>query len=119
MQVGTVQGSLAVEIANACQNVRLDRRYQTADGFSPAEAFLSDGGTGYGLRSISHTAQKYGGSAKFRFNAETKTFTARMRLNINMPAGMNKSAGGGISPFGQPERINSNYVREKHRRYIQ
>ncbi len=84
VQVGTVQGSLAVEISNACQGVRLDRRYQTADGFSPAEAFLSDGGTGYGLRSISHTAQKYGGSAMFRFNAETRTFTARMRLN--MPA---------------------------------
>ena len=86
VQVGTVQGSLAVEISNACRSVRLDRRYQTADGFSPAEAFLSDGGTGYGLRSIAHTAQKYGGSAMFRFNAETRTFTARMRLN--MPTNM-------------------------------
>lgn len=82
VQVGTVQGSLAVEISNSCQGVRMDRRYQTADGFSPAEAFLSDGKVGYGLRSISHTAQKYGGSAMFRFNAETKTFTARMRLNM-------------------------------------
>ena len=92
VQVGTVQGSLAVEIANSCREVRLDRRYQTADGFSPAEAFLSDGKVGYGLRSIAHTAQKYGGSAMFRFNAETRTFTARMRLN--MPTGMNKSGGG-------------------------
>lgn len=87
VQVGTVQGSLAIEISNSCEGARLDRRYQGADGFSPAEAFLSDQpGGGYGLRSIAHAAQKYGGSAYFRFNAEREMFTARIRLNIHADA---------------------------------
>lgn len=84
IQVGTVQGSFAVEISNSCKNVRLNRRFQRADGFSPAEAFLSEGtGEGYGLRSIAHTAQKYDGSAGFRFNAENETFITRIRLNMH------------------------------------
>lgn len=84
VQVGTVQSSLAIEISNSCTGVRLDRRYQTADGFCPAQAFLSDRPDGgYGLQSIAHTAQKYGGSAKFRYNAEKNVFTARMRLNMH------------------------------------
>ncbi len=82
IRVGTVQDSLAVEIANSCRRVHLNRKYQTENGFSPAEAFVSDRDNGgYGLRSIAHTAKKYGGSAEFRFNAETETFTTRIRLN--------------------------------------
>ncbi len=85
VQIGTVQGSLAIEISNSCREVKLDRRYQTQDGFSPAKAFLSDRtGESFGLRSIAHTAHKYDGSAAFRFNAENETFTARVRLNIHM-----------------------------------
>lgn len=85
VHVGTVQGSLAIEISNACSDVCIDRRARTEDGFLPAEAFLSSRtGGGYGLRSIARTAQKYGGSAKFRYNVEKETFTARIRLN--MPA---------------------------------
>lgn len=80
--VGTVQDSLAIEISNACKKVHLNRKYQTENGFSPAEAFVSDRDNGgYGLRSIAHTAKKYGGSAEFRFNAGTETFTTRIRLN--------------------------------------
>lgn len=83
IQIGRVQGSLAIEISNSCNEVRLNRRYQAEDGFSPAEAFISEHtGESYGLRSISHTARKYDGSAAFRFNAEKKTFIARIRLNI-------------------------------------
>ena len=83
VRVGTVQGSLAIEISNACDGVRLGRREQTGDGFLPAECFLSERtGGGYGLRSIARTAQKYGGSAKFRYNAEKRMFTARVRLNM-------------------------------------
>ncbi len=83
VQVGTVEGSFAVEISNACKGVRINRQFQSADGFSPAEAFLSEGsGEGYGLRSIAHMARKYGGSAGFRFNAEKEMFTARIRLNM-------------------------------------
>ncbi len=84
IQIGTVQGSFAMEISNSCNKAHTDRRYATEDGFSPAEAFISDGaGRGYGLRSITHTAEEYGGSAAFRFNAQTKTFTTRIRLNIH------------------------------------
>ncbi len=83
VQVGAMQGSLAIEISNSCRGVRINRHYQTEDGFSPAEAFLSDHGGGYGLRSMASTAQKYGGSASFRFNAEKETFTSRVWLNIH------------------------------------
>ena len=82
VQVGAMQGSLAIEVSNSCKGVRINRHYQTEDGFSPAEAFLSDHGGGYGLLSMTNTAQKYGGSASFRFNAEKETFTTRIWLNI-------------------------------------
>lgn len=85
VRVGTVHGSLAIEISNACSGVRLSRREQTEDGYLPAESFLSDRSSGgYGLRSIAQTAQKYGGSAKFRYNAEDETFISRIRLNMPM-----------------------------------
>ena len=84
VKIGTIHGSLAIEIANSCKSVRLNRRFQNDDGFSPAEAFLSGSENGgYGLRSISYTARKYGGSAKFRFDAEKELFITRIRLNIN------------------------------------
>ncbi len=84
VQIGTVHGSLAIEISNSCSEVRLSRHSQTKDGFFSAEDFLSDrAGGGYGLRSIASTAQKYGGSARFRFNSEKKTFTSQVRLNMH------------------------------------
>ncbi len=82
VRIGTVQGSLAIEITNSCKEARISRRFRTEDGFLPAEAFLSGRAEGgYGLMSIAHTAQKYGGSAMFRFDAEKEIFTARIRLN--------------------------------------
>ncbi len=83
VRIGTVQGSLAIEITNSCKQARISRRFRTEDGFLPAEAFLSGRQSGgYGLMSIARTAQKYGGSAMFRFDAEKEIFTARIRLNI-------------------------------------
>ncbi len=83
-RIGTVQDSFAIEISNSCNRTHIDRRFQQTDNFLPAEAFLSDHeGGGYGLRSIAHTAQKYGGSAKFRFDPEKETFIARIRLNMH------------------------------------
>ena len=85
IRVGTVHGSLAIEISNSCKEARINRRFQAENGFSPAEAFLSARpGGGHGLRSIVHTAQKYDGSAKFRFNAEQEIFTTRIRLNMQV-----------------------------------
>ncbi len=83
IKIGTVMNSLAIEISNSCKGVRIAQYFMTEDGFLPAEAFLSGrSGVGYGLRSIAHTAQKYGGSALFRFNGEKEMFTTRIRLNI-------------------------------------
>ncbi len=84
IRLGTVNGSLAIEISNSCKEVNLDKRFSSEDGFMPANAFISSrNGGGYGLSSITHTAQKYGGSAKFRFDAEKELFTVRIRLNMH------------------------------------
>ena len=84
IKIGTVQDSLAMEISNSCGVVSFDRRFDTADGFLPAEAFLSGRSSGgYGLQSIAHTAHKYDGSAKFKYNAEKGIFTSRIRLNMH------------------------------------
>ncbi len=84
IRLGTVHGSLAIEISNSCKEVNLDKRFSSEDGFMPANAFISSrNGGGYGLSSIAHTAQKYGGSAKFRFDAEKELFTVRIRLNMH------------------------------------
>ncbi len=82
IQIGTVQRSLAIEISNPCMEVRVSRYFQNKSGFLPAEAFLSGNPEGgRGLRSIAQTARKYDGSDNFRFDAEKKIFTARIRLN--------------------------------------
>lgn len=84
VQVGTIQGSLVILIANPCREVYLQRRYRAARGLLPAEAFLSGRkGGGYGLRSLAHTAQKYGGEAQFQFDMEKATFTTRIRLDLH------------------------------------
>ncbi len=49
VSVGTVSGSLAIEISNSCSGVRLGRRMQTEDGFLPAESFLSGKDSGGGM----------------------------------------------------------------------
>ncbi|MCC8046208.1 MAG: GHKL domain-containing protein [Clostridiales bacterium] len=60
----------------------------SAEEFWPAEAYLStkSSGGGIGLRSVAHTAAKYGGSARFRYDEAEKTFTSRIRLNDAVPA---------------------------------
>lgn len=85
IHIGTVMDSLAIEINNSCTEVCYNDGYGSGEGFLPAKAFRSSRpGGGYGLRSIDNTAQKYGGSARFRFNAERKIFTAQIRLNMNI-----------------------------------
>ncbi len=84
IRIGEVGNSLAIEITNSCKDVHTDRRFDTEDGFLPAEAFISrrrEGGCG--LKSISHTAEKYNGSARFAFDGEENSFTSRIRLDIN------------------------------------
>lgn len=85
VRVGTIRGSLVIEITNPCReaHIRISGRHRPENGFLPADDFLSKrAGGGYGLRSLAHTAQKYGGDAQFRFDAAADTFTARIRLNL-------------------------------------
>ncbi|MCD7882227.1 MAG: GHKL domain-containing protein [Lachnospiraceae bacterium] len=81
---------LVMEVVNPCAGVRLSEAYTSSrkarseDGFWPAEAFLStreDGGLGLG--SIAHTAAKYDGSARFRYDETEQTFTTRVRLDAS------------------------------------
>lgn len=82
VQVDMIRGSLVVQISNACNEVHPSGIYRLCGDFLPAEAFLSPrAGGGYGLKSLSHTAQKYGGEARFCYDEAAKTFTTRIRLN--------------------------------------
>ena len=84
IQVGIIGGSLALQIENPCREVHPSGRYRLGDGFLPAAAFLSTrAGGGYGLKSLEHTARKYGGDAKFQYDEAAKTFTTRVRLNLH------------------------------------
>ncbi len=83
VDLGVLSGSLVVQVVNACASVRQRGGIAPVGGFLPAEAFEStrEGG-GHGLESLSITAQKYGGDARFRYDAAAGTFTTRVRLNL-------------------------------------
>lgn len=84
IQVGTIGGSLMVQVENPCTEIHPSGQYCLDGGFLPAAAFLSaraDGG--YGLGSLEHTARKYGGDARFCYDGQKKTFTTRIRLNLH------------------------------------
>lgn len=84
IQVGTIGGSLMVQVENPCTEIHPSGRYQLDGGFLPAAAFLSArAGGGYGLGSLEHTARKYGGDARFCYDGQKQTFTTRIRLNLH------------------------------------
>lgn len=84
IQIGVIGGSLVMQVENPCIHIHPTGRYPLDGAFLPAAAFAStrEGG-GYGLSSIEHTAQRYGGDAYFRYNEQAKTFTTRIRLNLH------------------------------------
>ncbi|MBS4915954.1 MAG: GHKL domain-containing protein [Clostridiales bacterium] len=87
IDVGIIGGSLAIQVENTCDAVHPSGKYPMNDGFLPSESFASarpDGGQG--LKSISAVARKYGGTARFRYLENSKTFTTQIRLNI-LPEG--------------------------------
>lgn len=84
VQIRMIHGSLVIQISNFCKEINLSGRYQLNGGFLPAEAFISTrSGGGYGLGSLSQTARKYGGEAKFKFDEVANTFITRIRLNLH------------------------------------
>lgn len=85
VRAGVVGGSFALEIKNPCQGIHMSGKCCLDGNFHPASAFLSErAGGGYGLRSLEHTAQKYGGNASFRFDENEKIFITRIRLNLHL-----------------------------------
>ena len=84
VQIGMINASFIVQISNSCSEIFLSGRYRLNGDFLPAEAFVSSRlGGGYGLGSLSHTAQKYGGEARFKYDDIANTFTTRIRLNLH------------------------------------
>lgn len=84
VQIGVIGGTLAIQVANACQGIHPSGKYRVDGSFLPASAFVSSrAGGGYGLSSLEHTAKKYGGNAAFGYDEHTKTFTTRIRLNLH------------------------------------
>lgn len=84
VELGVLSGSLVLQVVNACGAVRLRPGIAPVGGYLPAEAFESTRpGGGHGLESLSLTAQKYGGDARFRYDAAAGTFITRVRLNLH------------------------------------
>ncbi|MCC8102797.1 MAG: GHKL domain-containing protein [Clostridiales bacterium] len=83
VEIGVYGGSMMIQAANPCTEVYPSSKYLLDGSFLPADAFVSgrEGG-GYGLQSLQHTAAKYGGDARFRFDEQERIFTVRIRLNI-------------------------------------
>ncbi|MCD8338286.1 MAG: GHKL domain-containing protein [Lachnospiraceae bacterium] len=82
VEIGVFGGSMMIRAVNPCVEVYPSGRYHMDGSFLPAGAFVSGRGGGYGLQSLQHTAEKYGGDARFRFDEQEKTFTVRIRLNL-------------------------------------
>ena len=80
VKAGTIGGSFAAIIDNSCNYVSLSEKYYLDDGYLPAWAFRSVRTSGLGLRSISVTAEKYGGNATFCFDKEMRRFSSRFIL---------------------------------------
>ena len=72
-----------LQVTNPCARIELAEgfREESLGGFLPAEAYLSthEGG-GRGLSRVSQLAERYGGSAEFRYDADTETFTTHVAL---------------------------------------
>ena len=81
------QQLLRVEIENPCHRILFAASVDNADRkkFLPAEAFLSTGGSGRGLRRIASIAVKYDGVAVFRYEEESRRFTTRITLMLPEP----------------------------------
>jgi len=101
-----------LQVTNPCTHVELAEGYRSRapGGFLPAEAFLSthDGG-GRGLLRVSQLAERYSGSAEFRFDAGTATFTARVMLAEPQPGPLE---GAGFESFREEVALNAHrYLR--------
>lgn len=65
--IGQVNSTLAFQMENSCESVCFSRSEKQGSGYQRAEAFLSAAGEGIGLASVAQTAEKYGGTAEFKY----------------------------------------------------
>lgn len=79
---GVLHGAFTFEVSNTCSGVNLAAGFRNTGDFLPAAAFLStrEGG-GRGLTGVAELAAKYLGSASFKYDSGTRTFTTRVILN--------------------------------------
>ncbi len=79
---GVLHGAFTFEVSNTCSGVNLAAGFRNTGDFLPAAAFLStrEGG-GRGITGVAELAAKYLGSASFKFDSGTRTFTTRVILN--------------------------------------
>lgn len=80
IDIRTTGEMLAIDVVNSCGRIAYAGKPQSDDGFLPASAFRSTrkgGKGGIGLLNVSAAAEKYGGTADFRFDEEKKIFESR------------------------------------------
>ncbi|MGN1390309.1 MAG: GHKL domain-containing protein [Bulleidia sp.] len=77
---------LAILVENACDQIHPSASYQPEKTYQTADAFQSVRfGKNYGLNAVNDICEKYGGSAKFRFDETNHTFTSRILLDMSHP----------------------------------
>lgn len=87
IQIGMINASLAIQVDNSCDSIHFSRKKYQSQEFLSFDAFQSSDHVGNGLKSMDITAKKYGGSALFCYDEEKRTFTTRIRLNLNRELG--------------------------------
>lgn len=80
LKMGVVNSTLAILLENSSPQVAYRRARQGDNGFWNVDKHMEDGG-GIGLISVAATAEKYDGSAEFKF--ENGVFYSRISLEIN------------------------------------
>lgn len=86
IKAGIMGSSLAILVENACDQIHPSASYQPEKTYQTADAFQSVRfGKSYGLNAVNDICEKYGGSAKFRFDKPNHSFTSRILLDLSHP----------------------------------
>ena len=73
---------LAILEENACDHILPSAKYQSGEEYQRYDAFQSVRSTNhYGLSTVNTVCEKYGGSARFRYDEASHTFTTRLLLS--------------------------------------
>ena len=73
---------LAILEENACDHILPSAKYQSGEEYQRYDAFQSVRSTNhYGLSTVNAVCEKYGGSARFRYDEASHTFTTHLLLS--------------------------------------